>query len=74
MEKEFDYLEIYRKIFQIFWIKVHTTNSPRLTNENAMDFFRKYRDVYSDRYGKENVIIKMVWKSESYDGHGNEII
>lgn len=74
MKKEFDYLEIYRRIFLFFWIKVHTTNSPRLGNEDVMNFFRKYRDVYSDRYGNENVKIKMIWESESFDGNGNRYL
>ncbi|MDY0270451.1 hypothetical protein [Trichloromonas sp.] len=71
MEKKFDYLIIYRLLFGLFRIKIHTA-IPSIS-EDKMDFFRKYRDVYGDKYGKDNVIIEMVWENESFNGSGKRI-
>jgi len=58
-------------LFGLFRIKIHTA-IPSIS-EDKMDFFRKYRDVYGDKYGKDNVIIEMVWENESFNGSGKRI-
>jgi len=68
MEKKYDYLIIYRLLFGFIRLKIDIAVPP--IAEDKMDFFRKYRDVYGSRYGKDNIIIEMVWENELYNGHG----
>lgn len=59
-------------MFGVFKIRIHTSVPPMC--EDKMDFFRKYRDVYCDKYGKDNVIIEMVWKTELFNGSGEKLL
>lgn len=72
MKKEFDYLKIYRRILGI-WFRIHTTEYINFLGDDAMDTFRKYRDVYGEKYGKKNVMLRMMWNSEDYTGDGKVV-
>ena len=65
MKKKPNILVVYRKIFKYFWVEVDRYYY--ILGDDIMDIFRKYRDVYKNKYGDKNLKIVHRWNDDVYE-------